>query len=78
MGDLTVLKETIASLTAAVEHMRDRQLAKDALLAEQMIKLADANSMTLSMQLGLEDATAQLKDLEAKINSQVADVPPAE
>ena len=77
MSDLNLapFTEMITELALAITAREEREHAKDVAVAERIAKLEDANSATLSLQLKLDDATAQIKGLVEQV-SAATPVPP--
>ena len=71
MSDLNLNNFTamLTELAAAITAREEREHAKDVAYAERLAKLEDANSATLSLQLALDDATAQIKTLVEQVNA---------
>lgn len=67
--NLTPFTEMITELALAITAREEREHAKDVAVAERIAKLEDANSATLSLQLALDDATAQIKTLVEQVNA---------
>ena len=67
--NLTPFTEMITELASAIKAREEREHAKDVATAERLAKLEDANSATLSLQLALDDATAQIKTLVEQVNA---------
>ena len=75
MPDLNAFLSVLTELASAIKAREEREHAKDVAVAEQIAKLTDANSATLSLQLALDDATAQIKGLVEQV-SAATPVPP--